>query len=346
MMHFFPLVKHGKGHGCHVGCVEIIFQGKGIEIVLYGGNEHVLLPAAFPVVNGIIVVEEKAFPETAAGNGEVGGFRFSHDFLYHQGTGNNDVCPFFGQSGNFLPFLKGLAADGFHQGEKVFYRKVVVVELGQGIGGGPLVYLGQIADRTAYADDFHGLFGEPGNLSQLFLDEIFDFIDHVIGHGPGGMKHFCQGHGAQRDTDGVYPFLVFDQGNFYAGAAQIKEEEILSVNGVGYAGKSQGRFGFSADNGHGNAGIETDPFQEGSAVHCISDGGGGYSQHFFYFLHGHDMGVHGKALQCPLLGFFRELPGIEGHAFRQADGFLFLIDQFVRTVGSNLHDDKADGVGA
>lgn len=67
---------------------------------------------------------------------------------------------------------------------------------------------------------------------------------------------------------------------------------------------------------------------------------------FFYFLHGHDMGVHGKALQRPLLGLFRELPGIEGHAFCQADGFLFLIDQFVRTVGSNLHDDKADGVGA
>jgi len=160
------------------------------------------------------------------------------------------------------------------------------------------------------------------------------------------MKHFCQGHGAQGDTDGVHPFLVFDQGNFYAGAAQVKEEEILPVNGMGHAGKAQGCFGFSADNGHGNTGSEADPFQEGGTVHCIPDGGGGYGQHFFYFLHGHDMGVHGKALQCPLLGFFRELPGIEGHAFCQADGFLFLIDQFVRTVGSNLHDDKADGVGA
>lgn len=97
------------------------------------------------------------------------------------------------------------------------------------------------------------------------------------------MKHFCQCHGAQRDTDGVYPFLVFDQGNFYAGAAQVKEEEIPSVNGMGYAGKSQGCFGFSADNGHGNAGIEMDPFQEGSAVHCISDGGGGDGQDFFTF---------------------------------------------------------------
>ena len=141
----------------------------------------------------------------------------------------------------------------------------------------------------------------------------------------------------------MHPFLVFNQGNFYAGAAQIKEKEILPVNGVGHAGKSQGRFCFSADNGHGNAGVEADPFQEGGSVYRISDG---YSQHFFYFLHGHDMGVHGKALQCPLLGFFCELPGIEGHAFCQADGFLFLIDQFVRTVGSNLHDDKADGVGA
>ena len=111
------------------------------------------------------------------------------------------------------------------------------------------------------------------------------------------------------------------------------------------AGKAQGRFCFSADNGHGNAGGEAYSFQEGCAVHRIPDSGGGYSQYFLHLLHGNDMGIYGKTFQRPLLCFFRELPGIQRHAFGETDGFLFLVHQFVGTVGSNLHDNKADGVG-
>ena len=57
------------------------------------------------------------------------------------------------------------------------------------------------------------------------------------------------------------------------------------------------------------------------------------------------MGIDRKAAQRPLLRFFRELAGLQGHALSQADRFLFLIHQFVRTVGANLHDDKPDGIG-
>ena len=163
MMRFLPLVEHGKSHGGDVGGMEIVFQRKGVEVVLHRGNEHVLFPVPFLIVNGVIVVEEEAFPKAAAGDGEVRGTGFPHDFLYHQGTGNDNVRPLFRKSGDFLPFFIGLSADGFHQGKEVFHRKVVVMEFRQGIGGRALVHLGQVADRTAYADDFHGLLGEPGD---------------------------------------------------------------------------------------------------------------------------------------------------------------------------------------
>ena len=58
------------------------------------------------------------------------------------------------------------------------------------------------------------------------------------------------------------------------------------------------------------------------------------------------MGVDGKTVEGPLLRFLCQKARGERHPFRQADRFLFLIDQFVSAVLSDLHDDEADGVRA
>ena len=207
-------------------------------------------------------MEEQSLPESAAGNGEIGGFCFPHDFLDHQGTGDNDICPLGGKTGNLLPLLIALGTDGFHHGKEIFYREIIIVELRQGIGRGPLVHFRQVSDRTADTDDFHRFLGKPWDFRELLLDEFPDFVDFIVTDITGGLEHFCQGDSAHGDTDGVDPLFILYQGNFHAGPAQIKEKKILPVYGVDDAGKAQGRFCLSTDNGHGNAGGQPDPLEK------------------------------------------------------------------------------------
>ncbi len=345
-MDFLPLVEEGEGHGGDVVGVEGVLHGQGVQVVLDGALEHVFFPVAVVVVEGVVVVEEESFSEAAAGNGEVGGFGFADDFLYHQGAGDDDVSPFTGEAADFLAFFVGFAGDHADFFEKVFHREMVVVKFRQGVVHGALVDFRQVAHGAADADDFHGDGGEPVDFGKNALDEIFHFCQLFGGHIAGGLEHFRQRHGADGDADRADASLVFHQSDFYAGTAQVEEEEIFLINGVDDTGKSQGRFGFAADDGHGDAGGEAHPFQEGGAVYGIAHGGGGDGEDFLDVLHFDDVGVDGKATECPLLRFFGEDAGGEGHAFGKTDGFLFLVDELVGAVFSDLHDDEADGVGA
>ncbi len=151
----------------------------------------------------------------------------------------------------------------------------------------------QVAHGAADANDFHGGCGEPVDFGKDALDEVFHFREFFGGDVTGGLEHFGQCHGADGDADGADAFLVFHQGDFYAGAAKVEEEEVFLVDGVDDAGKSQGCFGFAADDGHGDAGGEAHALQEGGAVHCVSDGGGGDGEDFLDVLHFDDVGVDG-----------------------------------------------------
>ena len=59
----------------------------------------------------------------------------------------------------------------------------------------------------------------------------------------------------------------------------------------------------------------------------------------------HDVLIDVQAGQGPLHPFFTDDAGL-AQAVAQADGFFFLIEQGIRLVVGNLHDDKTDGVRA
>ena len=141
-------------------------------------------------------------------------------------------------------------------------------------------------------------------------------------------------------------FFVFDKGDLYAGPAQIEEEEILLIDGVADAGKAERGLGLAADDRHGDACRHADALQEGSPVDGIPDGGCRDSEYLFDLLHFDDMGVNRKALERTLLCFLCQKTGGESHPLRQTDRFLFLINQFVSAVLSDLHDDETDRVRA
>lgn len=139
--------------------------------------------------------------------------------------------------------------------------------------------------------------------------------------------------------------FIFDKRNFHAGSAQIEEEEILAVDRVDDTGKTEGGFCAPADDRHGNACSHVDTLQEGSTVYSIPYCSSGDSQNLLYLLDFNNMRIYSQAFQRTLLCFFRQETRLLCHAFRKADGFLFLINEFIGSLLSNLHDDEADRVG-
>ena len=92
------------------------------------------------------------------------------------------------------------------------------------------------------------------------------------------------------------PFFVLDEGNFYAGAAEIEKEKIVLVDGVNDAGKTERGFFSPANHGHGDAGLFQNEPKEIGAVLRVSDGGGGNGPDA---RDGEDFGgvrVHGQAI--------------------------------------------------
>ena len=220
------------------------------------------------------------------------------------------------------------------------------MELRQRIIHCALVDLGEISDSTADADDRQRLAGKPLDFGKHILDEALYGFDLILIHLAGGLKHLRQRHCTDRDADRMDAFFVFDEGDLYARPAQIEEEEILLIDGMADTRKAKRSLGLATDDRHGDAGRHADALQERSPVDGISDGCRRDSEYLFDLLHFDDMGVDGKTVEGPLLRFLCQKARGERHPLRQADRFLFLIDQFISAVLSDLHDDEADGVRA
>ena len=114
------------------------------------------------------------------------------------------------------------------------------------------MHFGQVSHSAANSNDGDGTLWKPWDALQFLPDEVLHFFLLGRSDGIGAAEEFCEVDSPHGNTDGVNPFFALYQGDFHAGAAQIKEKEIILVDGVDHAGESEPRFFSAADDRQGN----------------------------------------------------------------------------------------------